>query len=227
MNEVTNNETIHCDNPDYTDCQKCDKVSTCDTVKTEEQSTEKVSDNMLSYLGTKQIRAKQMTRGEYNNLRGWTIPTDEDASEEGYLVEYVPDGKPNHPEFKGYISWSPKQVFEKSYYPTNGLSYGMMLEVVKAGNVVTRQGAVVKDKEGNTNVMFSVFMRPSDQVASTVAANFKSLPFGIKKLLSSDEEGTIRFTPYLCMLAGNTIVNGWTPTMDDMLATDWIVLNIQ
>lgn len=29
-----------------------------------------------------------MTRGDYNNYRGWTIPKDEDPKDEGYLVKY-------------------------------------------------------------------------------------------------------------------------------------------
>lgn len=39
----------------------------------------------------------------------------EDPKEDGYLVEYQDGGKPNHPDYEGYISWSPKDVFEKAY----------------------------------------------------------------------------------------------------------------
>lgn len=58
-----------------------------------------------TYVGTKALFAQPMTLGNYNNRRGWTIPENEDPSREGYLVEY-PDG---------YISWSPKEVFEETY----------------------------------------------------------------------------------------------------------------
>ena len=57
-----------------------------------------------------------MTRGEYNEYRGWQIPENEDPSEQGYLVEYVDGGKPNDERHTGYISWSPRDVFEKSYH---------------------------------------------------------------------------------------------------------------
>jgi hypothetical protein len=71
---------------------------------------------MHTYLGTKLVKAEQMTRFEYNNYRGWNVPVDED-DEEGYLVEYLDGGKPNHGSHAGYISWSPKDVFEYSYTP--------------------------------------------------------------------------------------------------------------
>lgn len=56
-------------------------------------------------MGFKLIEAEVMNLGDYNTFRGWTIPADEDPSKEGYKVVY-PDN---------YISWSPKEIFEKSY----------------------------------------------------------------------------------------------------------------
>lgn len=70
---------------------------------------------MEEYIGTKTIKAKPMTRLAYNQLRGWELPADEDGSDEGFLVEYIDGGKSNHPDFAGYISWSPKDVFERAY----------------------------------------------------------------------------------------------------------------
>lgn len=43
---------------------------------------------MKKYIGTKMLEAKQMTRGEYNKYRGWTIPENENPDDEGYLVKY-------------------------------------------------------------------------------------------------------------------------------------------
>lgn len=70
---------------------------------------------MKKYIGTKVLKAVPMNRGDYNILRGWNIPENEDPKEDGYLVEYQDGGKPNHPDYEGYISWSPKDVFEKAY----------------------------------------------------------------------------------------------------------------
>jgi len=60
---------------------------------------------MKIYIGTKRISAEPMTRGRYNEFRGWQIPADENPNDEGYLVEYD----------NGYKSWSPKDVFEAAY----------------------------------------------------------------------------------------------------------------
>ncbi len=60
---------------------------------------------MKKFIGTKQIEAEPMTRGEYNQYHGWIIPANENPEDEGYLVKYN----------DGYISWSPKKQFEESY----------------------------------------------------------------------------------------------------------------
>jgi hypothetical protein len=70
---------------------------------------------MKRYIGTKTLTARPMTRGEYNAYRGWETPANEDPSEAGYLVEYEDGGKPNDPRHAGYISWSPADVFERTY----------------------------------------------------------------------------------------------------------------
>lgn len=70
-----------------------------------------------TYVGTKVIHATPMTRGFYNGLRGWTVPENEDPRDEGFMVEYTDGGAPNVPGYAGYISWSPKDVFEKAYKP--------------------------------------------------------------------------------------------------------------
>lgn len=70
---------------------------------------------MQKYIGTKTINAKPMTRGEYNALRGWDVPKDENPTDDGYLVEYTDSPTANVQGFSGYVSWSPKEVFERGY----------------------------------------------------------------------------------------------------------------
>lgn len=71
---------------------------------------------LTAFIGTKSVLATTMTRGEYNNYRGWQIPENEDPNEQGYLIEYQDGGKPNDERHAGYISWSPRDVFERSYH---------------------------------------------------------------------------------------------------------------
>ena len=73
---------------------------------------------MKKYICHKEVLAKPMNRGEYNLYRGWSVPADEDPNDDGYLVEYTDGGRSNHPDHEGYISWSPKEVFDKGYTAT-------------------------------------------------------------------------------------------------------------
>ncbi|WP_352309109.1 hypothetical protein [Psychrobacter sp. W2-37-MNA-CIBAN-0211] len=74
---------------------------------------------MKQYTGTKVVNATPMTREAYNHLRGWQVPSDENPLDEGYLVEYMDGGQSNTDSYDGYVSWSPKDVFEKSYLPSS------------------------------------------------------------------------------------------------------------
>lgn len=74
---------------------------------------------MKRYIGIKKVDARPMNRLDYNNLRGWDLPADENGDDEGYLVEYLDGGKANHRDFCGYISWSPADVFKRSYQPVD------------------------------------------------------------------------------------------------------------
>lgn len=70
---------------------------------------------MPKYRSHKEVYATPMNRADYNIYRGWELPADENGADEGYLVEYVDGGKPNHPGHAGYISWSPKEQFDNGY----------------------------------------------------------------------------------------------------------------
>lgn len=63
---------------------------------------------MKKYIGVKQISAKPMTMGEaYENglLQKNRTITENEKTLDGYYVEHD----------NGYVSWSPKDVFEKAY----------------------------------------------------------------------------------------------------------------
>lgn len=76
-----------------------------------------ITEKMKTYRGTKTLKATLMTRGEYCKYRGWDVPKGENPDEEIYLVEYPVevDTVPNHPDHEGYISMSPKTVFNNYY----------------------------------------------------------------------------------------------------------------
>lgn len=78
---------------------------------------------MKPYIGIKTAKARPMTRGEYNEYRGWEVPADENPEDEGYLIEEVVGEGPsnqNHPDHAGYIRWEPKALFESTYQNSEG-----------------------------------------------------------------------------------------------------------
>lgn len=99
---------------------------------------------MKVYLGRKIVHAMPMNLGDYNQYQGWTIPEDQDPETEGFLVEYTDGGDPNHPKHSGYISWSPKDVFVRSYQEidpsSQSLNFGQAVEIMKGGGNVQRRG---------------------------------------------------------------------------------------
>ncbi len=72
----------------------------------------------MKHIGVKiLLNAIAMTLGEYNQVRGWEIPEGEDANDEVYLVVYEQlEGEvPNVQGYDGYVSMSPKAVFDAAY----------------------------------------------------------------------------------------------------------------
>ncbi|USD66733.1 hypothetical protein [Vibrio sp. SCSIO 43136] len=81
---------------------------------------------MEKFIGIKEIQAIPMNRLAYSQYRGWKLPEDENGEDQGYLVEYLDGGESNHPDHKGYISWSPKDVFERAYADVDDNESGIM-----------------------------------------------------------------------------------------------------
>lgn len=152
----------------------------------------------LTYFGAKQIEAKTMTLGAYNEYRGWQIPDDENPQREGYLVIY-PDG---------YQSWSPKEVFEDAYawVPENETNAHAaikiaMREVEKLGvglnfsnAAASLNNALVQiNQQTDTNIppheqrMIDEYQQLADKIvkgnAFTQTELFKSLPEQAQQLL--------------------------------------------
>lgn len=74
--------------------------------------------NMKRFNALKKVNATPMTRQAYNDYRGWTLPENENGDDEGYLTEDI-DGPTNTDEFMGYVSWTPKAMFDSQFYEAN------------------------------------------------------------------------------------------------------------
>ena len=156
---------------------------------------------MKLYLGTKSIKATPMTRLEYNLLRGWELPSDEEGSDTGYLVEYLDGGKPNHPDYDGYISWSPEEVFNNAYKESGNITFGMAIELLKQGHTVARSG-------WNGKNMF-VFQ---------IQANHWDFDTDVQWV---DDIDTLDF---ICMKTADNKLVPWLASQTDVLAEDWCIV---
>ncbi len=91
---------------------------------------------MNKYIGTKEVNARPLTLGSYNSLRGWIMPLEENPDAEGYLVEYLDSPNKNHPDYDNYISWSPKDVFDRSYTLNDTFIQRLALEEQELGKKI-------------------------------------------------------------------------------------------
>ena len=162
---------------------------------------------MLTYIGTKIIKATPMNRLDYNNYRGWTLPADENGSDEGYLVEY-PDSPANDLHHEGYISWSPAEVFHKAYNPTHKMSFSNALVALNQGASIARSG-------WNGKGMY-LYLVPENRYAPTTPAGHA--------IALNHEDGLVPYGAYIAMKTAQNNVVPWLASQTDILADDWEVL---
>lgn len=165
---------------------------------------------MKLHIGTKLVKSKPMNRIDYNKYRGWDLPSDENGEDEGYLVEYVDGGKPNHKGHEGYISWSPKEQFDNAYQDvTKGMTFGHATEMAKLGHKVARTGF-------NGCGMYAVIM---DGFPEGVKANQETAD---KHGLALGE--IIKIRPYWELKTAQNDIATWSPSGSDSLGNDWVIV---
>lgn len=74
---------------------------------------------MKTYIGVKIVQAEPCTLGDYNTRRGWQIPANEDPTRAGFFLKY-PDG---------YVSWSPREIFNAAYRLVSAEERGLVVGV--------------------------------------------------------------------------------------------------
>lgn len=149
---------------------------------------------MPKYIGTKVVQAKPMSLKEAQKVLGRELKpvTNE---ENGYLVEYE----------NGYMSWSPKSVFEEAYHELSAMNFGNAISVLKSGFPVRRA-----NWSGNK---FLYFVPSASYSAMTDVA--KSI---------ADEDGMVLYKSYIAIRCKDGCVGFYTPTQCDVLAEDWEVV---
>ena len=149
---------------------------------------------MKTYIGTKFVQAKPMNRGEYNKFRGWTLPADENAADEGYVLTYK----------DGYISWSPKEVFEEAYREIGEtMDFGGAIRALRAGCKTARAGWNGKKQ----------------YVEMATCISYKGSAGNVVNV----EHNNIG-NKALAFVGTSGVQMGWLASQADMLADDWYIV---
>ncbi len=149
---------------------------------------------MEKFIGTKIIEAEPAYRVDGKTVQPTTWPVPEGAKAEGgYAVRY-PDG---------YMSWSPKDVFEEAYRRTDNLTFGLAIEAAKKGKRIARKGWNGKGQ----------------YVELAKAISYES-PTGAVVNAEHDAIGN----QALAFVGTSGVQMGWLASQADMLAEDWAIV---
>nr|DAP14980.1 MAG TPA: Protein of unknown function (DUF2829) [Caudoviricetes sp.] len=155
---------------------------------------------MKQYIGTKLIEAEPAYRCTDGSGKVVITPHPEEAFpnypsiEDGYRVRY-PDG---------YVSWSPKAVFEEAYRPTTGMSFGLAIEAAKKGHRISRAGWNGKGQYVEIAAGIS-YVGPDGEIV-----NAEHDAIGNRALAFVGTSG---------------VQMGWLASQADMLADDWTIVS--
>ena len=151
---------------------------------------------MKKYIGVKIVEAEPDAQYRYHE----TMDSEKELRE-GYKVVY-PDG---------YVSWSPKDVFEEAYRETDGMTFGLAIEALKKGKKVTRKGWTGKG-------MFLYLTTGS-------AVPYSKLKPETQNALITHDKSTVQINGHIDMKAADgSIVVGWLASQADILAEDWCIV---
>lgn len=155
---------------------------------------------MKKYIGTKLIEAEPAHAYSYEDKNGTLVVsmTQKDAPkcsrlEKGYRVRYL----------DGYESWSPKDVFEMEYRPTDAMSFGLAIEAAKKGMKITRAGWNGKGQYVQLASCVS-YINPDGEVVNADHSALGNRAFAF--------------------VGTSGVQLGWLASQADMLADDWAIV---
>lgn len=154
-----------------------------------------------TYIRCHVVKATPMTRGEYNKLRGWEMPSNEQAADEGYHVVY-PDG---------YESWCHKAQFEAAGRPIDGMTFGQAIEAMKKGKKVARRG-------WNGKGMY-LWILPAASVKAEWCKEAHLRELAEQNGGEVECMGSVRMKT-----ADGKVLTGWLASQTDMLSDDWVLV---
>ena len=168
-------------------------------------------EDFKEYLSQSVVEARKMKRGQYNVLRDWVLPENENADDLGWLVVNKSVSERNVDGYDGYVSWLPEEAFEEIYeeiQPTHdGFFFGQALRLLALGYCVQRRG-------WNGKGMY-IFLVDGDAVNQALY-NYLGDPDNTKNNASVRDA--------ICMLTADNQLVPWVASQTDLLAEDWVVV---
>lgn len=103
------------------------------------------------------------------------------------------------------------------------VNFGTAMEAVKEGKRISRLG-------WNGKNMF-IFMQVPSTIDKEIVPKMQSLPQTVKDEFQrrfdspTEQINAIYYSNQLAIVNSSNLINGWTPSVSDALAEDWIVLD--
>ncbi len=185
----------------------------------------RIADVMKStfYVGNKVILAYPTTLGKYQESRGWDDPKG-DSTEEVYLVEYEPvHGQISNMSDKGhsgYVTMSPKHVFDDAYRENGALDFGSAILATKRDNMIRRSGW----PKGHF-----VFRQIPSIIKKDIVPKMQSLPDSVKAEFQKrfDDKNSqidaIYYDNQLAYVGDSNLICSYAPSPEDCLMEDWLI----
>ena len=129
---------------------------------------------MKQYTGTKTVKAMPMTMTKAQKMLGREIKP-ATVEEDGYLVEYK----------DGYMSWSPKSVFEEAYKPAETFLDRLSIEQHELTEKVDKLRKFLSAEDAQMKVGSFLFVRMTEQLE----AMEKYLNILIRRIDNLKDEG--------------------------------------
>ena len=159
------------------------------------------------YVGTKVVKASDMSLGMFNNLMNRATPVGTDPATPGYMVEYQDGGPANSEHSANYLSWSPKDVFDKAYQVNGKLPGYLAIAHMEQGQYARRN-----------------HWHSEEYVYYVPANSYKAVTPVAKAMFG--EEALVPYKGYFARKCRDGQVEVYALSADDLMARDWTIFTI-
>ena len=161
----------------------------------------------MKYIRINEVDAEPMKFGEFKAKfpKSGGANVERNAEDDGYVITYR-KGEANE-----YVSWCPKAEFDAVSRPTDGMTFGMAIEMMKRGRKVARKG-------WNGKGMY-LWLLPAAEVKKEWCKDARLIE------AMGDRDSIPCLGAIRMFTATKEVLTGWLASQTDMLAEDWVVVD--